>query len=732
MSSIKPVRIVCAILLTAIANSPPAFAQVQAVVDLPAGWSVSAGSTDPALAELTEEQLIDRLRDTEPTVRTRAEPTYLFWGIGGVVNFGGGSVNVPVNSPAAVELVRRGWRALPALLAHLTDARPTKLVYAVPKPVAGRQAALAFGDDYDPRIRGAANATAGVNTGERTPLDDRGTYTFRIGELCYAVLGQIVNRDLRAVRCGSEDAMIFSGSRSSNPGDWFKTINSPIVRPGLAAAARADWGGLTAQALGDSLRDDFQRPVPNPPKDRIVLTSALYDGALPRLLFYYPSRGLELAEARLRRTLTEPIAGFPGNPPADGSTVDPWEQSRFVTTLAPFHADRLQAALLDLFRRAAARAEADLRMQPEGTWDPSVPSLGSDLALVCAKRLIHKGHDDELKAFFTARVAAIEVANKSADPAPGKNLGAAKYVNQMQADECRNFLAELGQAAAPGANPTAVVESPAVVADARVRLGPLSLERQATSLTIRVAPIEPSPERIFVGRVIIDQAKDDVGVTLWQEHVPMLQQIAVGRTSEAEMRGLPKAAFEAVLTRASPQAKTLTAISGRVELVVSDFDPDSVVVVKDIDAKFGSTIESKALQAANVSIAISNRGTADGVANQLAAQNEAKYGETARLTNRHMFPTGYEAGDVALAMSDPDGRFLNVEFRDAAGQSLRYNHNGWSHSSSGPTRFDVYRLGAEVPPGTQMVVWLRTQRSFLIVPLKAANVPLPEEAASAR
>jgi len=131
-----------------------------------------------------------------------------------------------------------------------------------------------------------------------------------------------------------------------------------------------------------------------------------------------PSLGIELAEARLRRKLTEPIAGFPGNPPADGSTAELWEQSRFVATLAPFRADRLQATLLDLFRRAAAMATADLRTQPAGPWDPSVPSLGSDLVLV----------------------------------APGKNLGAAKLVNRIQADECRKFLAELGEAEAPAAN----------------------------------------------------------------------------------------------------------------------------------------------------------------------------------------------------------------------------------------------------------------------------------------
>lgn len=730
MRSIKLLRISCASVMAEITNSPPVFAQPQAVVDQPAGWAVSAPPGNPALAALSEEQLVDRLQETESTVFTGVDSSVPFWPLSGVANLGGGSVGVPIASPAAVELVRRGWRALPALLAHLTDARPTKLVYAVPKPREGQKEALAFGDEYDPRIPGAK--PAGVNTGERTPLDGSGTYTFRVGELCYATLGQIVDRDLRAVRCQSENATMFSGMPRPNRGDWFRTINSPIIRPALATAARLDWGGIAAQVHADSLRDDFLRPVPRPATNVMTTARPLSEGALARLLYYYPSLGTEQAAARLRRKLMEPVAGFPGNP--DENSVNPWEQARFVATLAPFRSDRLQAALLDLFRRAAALADADLRLQPPGTWNPSVPSLGSDLALACARRLAHRGYDDELKAFFTARVAAIETANKSGDPAPGKNLGSARMVNQMQADECRKFISELenGSPTPPAGDRAASGKAPPVIADARVRLGPVTLTRDDSSLRVRVRLLEPALGRVFVGRVIIDRAKDDVGVALLQDGVPMLEHIAVGGGSEAETRGLPQPALEAMLTRPSPQAKTLAVLEGRVELVVPDFDPDAVVVVPDIATKLGTPIDAKGLRAEGMSITIHDRTTAGGVTSRIAAQNEARYGEMGRTMNQHMFPSEYEAGDVALSITDPDGRFLNVEFRDTAGNSLRYNHNGWSHSSSGSTRFDVYRVGDQIPAGTQMVVWLRTEKSFVVVPLKAANLPLPEDAVSGR
>lgn len=43
---------------------------------------------------------------------------------------------------------------------------------------------------------------------------------------------------------------------------------------------------------------------------------------------------------------------------------------------------------------------------------------------------------------------------------------------------------------------------------------------------------------------------------------------------------------------------------------------------------------------------------------------------------------------------------------------------------------DVYRLGDEIPPGTEMVVWLKTDKSFLVAPLKVTNLTLPEPAAA--
>ncbi len=713
-------RIAYLFVFGSIAVTPMTVGTGQTLAGRPSGWSVIAAPAEPALTKLSDEQLIDLLQEAKPsaTFWRNTRPIDSFWAIGGVVNLGGGAFAVPVHSPAAVELVRRGWGALPALLQHLTDARPTRLVYVVREPAPGKGTAPAFSDEYDPRVRSAADVVPGVNTGERLPLNEGGTYTFKVGDLCYAMLGQIVNRNLRAVRCAGEDAVIISGIVSANPGDWFMTINSPVARPALAAAARADWGGIDMRQHAESLRADVRKPVRKQPLD---------PGALTRLLYYYPDAGTEVAVALLRRKLIEPAAASKSTPsPADENTVGFWEQGQFVPTLAPFRSDSLQAALLEQVRQAAVIAAADLRAQPPGTWDPSIPSLGSDLALACAKQLIHQGHDDELKAILTARVAAIEAADKP-ELALDPNRGAERLVNHIQAQNCHAFIAEMDGAAPSTAARSLPADATPPVARGNVRLAPVSLSRSARNLVVAVEPVDPAPDRVFVGRVIIDRAQDDVGVTLWQDHVPLLAPASVGRTSDAELMGLPKATLSATLTRPAPRAKSLISLEGRVEMVVPDLDPDAVVVVTDIAGKLGAPLDSKALRAAGVSITIGDQRMAKEGAGGTLHLGPPE--EESRLFNGHPPTLTLKPGDVALTISDPQERFLNVEFRGSAGKPLRYNHNGWWHSGGRGARLDVYRLGDEIPPGTQMIVWLKTDKAFLVEPLNVANLALPKPAA---
>ncbi|HTE21367.1 MAG TPA: hypothetical protein VK689_23635, partial [Armatimonadota bacterium] len=192
--------------------------------------------------------------------------------------FGGGILGSarPHKSATLTELVKCGVVALPALIQHLTDPRPTKLT--VGKGFMGRW----FSDEYEPRHRDPRRQPPGVNkeslgTGVSREREFE-TYTLRVGDLCYVAVGQIVNRRLEAVRYQPSMCLV---------------VNSPVQDLTLAEAVKADWAGLTAKEHARSLYRDAFDPT-NP---------AAAPGALDHLLYYYPATGHSLAVKLLNRPL---------------------------------------------------------------------------------------------------------------------------------------------------------------------------------------------------------------------------------------------------------------------------------------------------------------------------------------------------------------------------------------------------------------------------------------------
>ena len=76
-------------------------------------------------------------------------------------------------------------------------------------------------------------------------------YTVRVGDLCYVALGQIVNRRYYIVGPDFGNGIAYDGV-------FLLEINSPVERPALAAAARADWGHLTAAEFAAQLRNEAE------------------------------------------------------------------------------------------------------------------------------------------------------------------------------------------------------------------------------------------------------------------------------------------------------------------------------------------------------------------------------------------------------------------------------------------------------------------------------------------
>jgi len=141
----------------------------------------------------------------------------------------------PAVSPVMRELVRRGLAALPLLISHLSDSRPTKLT--VGDGFLGKW----FADEYAARYLNPRKP-GDVNTSKEIQFE---RYTLRVGDLCYVAVGQIVNRELNAVRYQPSLCLV---------------INSPVEFPALAAAVKKDWGSLSKKNHRLTLEQDAITP----------------------------------------------------------------------------------------------------------------------------------------------------------------------------------------------------------------------------------------------------------------------------------------------------------------------------------------------------------------------------------------------------------------------------------------------------------------------------------------
>jgi hypothetical protein len=168
--------------------------------------------------------------------------------------------------PQMRELVRRGAAALPELIKHLDDKRPTKL--EVGNKPSGKQVGvdafmfMYFSNEYDPRVPQLKRGSPPMQK------DFEGRYTVKVADVCYVLIGQIVNRSLFAVRYQPSAGLV---------------VNSPIEAPVLAEKVRNDWGNVDSQTLRQSLLQDIH--ATNYPKE---ISQRFVNPALKRLRFYFP------------------------------------------------------------------------------------------------------------------------------------------------------------------------------------------------------------------------------------------------------------------------------------------------------------------------------------------------------------------------------------------------------------------------------------------------------------
>jgi len=220
---------------------------------------------------LSVAQLIDDLVDIDAQAAGLHSTAYVraFIADNSPAEFDGGVIGsyAPKSFPQMTELVRRGASSLPLLIEHLDDKRPTKLT------VGGDFFTFRyFSDEYDPKTP--------AHRGRRAGLEKNfdGKYTVRVGDVCYALIGQIVNRNLLPIRYQPSAGLV---------------VNSPIEAPVLIQKVKRDWGDVDAKEHMASLLADA----------RAGRDLWQYEPALRRLRFYYPDEYRQQAVGTLKKKI---------------------------------------------------------------------------------------------------------------------------------------------------------------------------------------------------------------------------------------------------------------------------------------------------------------------------------------------------------------------------------------------------------------------------------------------
>jgi hypothetical protein len=233
--------------------------------------SVLAADSTPNHMNVAVAQLIDDLVNIDaqaPGLHSTAS-VRAFIADNSPAEFAGGVIGsvAPKNFPQMTELVRRGVSSLPLLINHLDDRRPTKLT------VGGDFFMFAyFSDEYDPKTQASRERRAGLEK------NFDGKYTVRVGDVCYALIGQIVNRNLLPIRYQPSAGLV---------------VNSPIEAPILIKEVERDWGDIEAKEHMASLLADA----------RAGDDLWEYGPALQHLRFYYPDEYRQQAVGALKKKI---------------------------------------------------------------------------------------------------------------------------------------------------------------------------------------------------------------------------------------------------------------------------------------------------------------------------------------------------------------------------------------------------------------------------------------------
>jgi hypothetical protein len=223
-------------------------------------------------------------------------------------------------------------------------------------------------------------------------------------------------------------------------------------------------------------------------------------------------------------------------------------------------------------------------------------------------------------------------------------------------------------------------------------------------------------------RFVIDNAKDDLGTDLLKK----------GEPAEEEFTELDEYNFQdghagITISLKNPlrKAEYVKGLSGTLRLFNPKNDDDAVMLVKSVGEETGSPIKSDKLAKVGVELTILTKEQYEGKDNKKETGDDQKGEEDpgAGLSNAFgsMFgmSDGIDEDSVILKIKDPNSKVIGIEFLDPDGKEME--------EKSLMTMNEIRIYGFESKPlaGTEMRVYLLTDKAVTGMPLKLEDIALP-------
>jgi len=230
-------------------------------------------------------------------------------------------------------------------------------------------------------------------------------------------------------------------------------------------------------------------------------------------------------------------------------------------------------------------------------------------------------------------------------------------------------------------------------------------------------------DSLGVRAVHVRSVVDDTGRDLMKTEEESSSSDSIGEES--------KTSVEKTVTVKNPSrsAKFIRSLEGVVELFQPTAANGGVVIEKRFMARPNQPLASPALKKWNVEVTYFTREGFEAKKKEFEKLQESETSDAAEKFGKALAEVfgsilggmmGDDENSLRFVINDPDGRVLDLAFKDAKGKPIKIE----SSLTSGPLR-SIGLEGGVPPPDTQLVIYLATPDSIKTVPFKLENIPLP-------